>query len=117
MEELIATGHASLWHWLKRPDRSDRNLAVAYWMLARIYSVTAKPERAKHYARLCADTERAKLPAFYRGCAHEALARACHAAGETEERDRQLAVARSIVVALEGNEQQILRADLDSIRA
>ena len=52
-EQLIARGHASLWHWTERADCTDQNLAIGYWLLARIYCVTKRAEPAQRYAEHC----------------------------------------------------------------
>lgn len=115
-EELVALGHASLWHWLHRPDRSDQTTAVAYWMLGRIYATISQAERALHYARLCAAVaERARLEPFYQGCAHEVLARAHSLSGNRAAREEHLAKGRQIAQRLSGNEERILTADLDDV--
>ena len=69
-ERLIALGHSSLWHWLSRADCADSNVAVAYWMLGRIYATVGRPKAALRYAKLCLElAEGARLSRFHLGCA------------------------------------------------
>jgi ATP/maltotriose-dependent transcriptional regulator MalT len=115
-EALIASGHTSLWHWRQRPDCTDRNIAVAYWMLARIYATVGVAERALHYADRCmALTRRAALSPFYLGAAHEVLARAHRLAKNESETAAHLLEARQITAGLTGGEHKILTTDLDEL--
>ena len=77
--ELVATGHASLWHWTKRADCAPQNLSVAHWMLARIYAVLGDAAPSRSHAETCLGL--ADSP-FFLGCGHEALARAAVLIGE-----------------------------------
>lgn len=115
-EMLIALGHASLYHWRQRPDCTDKNLSIAHWMLARIYSTVGVPERARFFAERCRQTTtRGNLSAFFQGSSEEALARAARARGDDEARRRHLAAAKAIADTLEGKEKELLSADLESL--
>ncbi|HEX2734749.1 MAG TPA: hypothetical protein VHM70_24255 [Polyangiaceae bacterium] len=117
-EELVALGHASLWHWRQRSDCSERNIAVAHWMLGRIYATLAQPTTSLHHAERCARlTTQAGLAPFYQGCAHEVLARAFAAAGDLDESERHLGLARQIAETLESEDKQVLERDLDELAA
>jgi ATP/maltotriose-dependent transcriptional regulator MalT len=115
-EQLVALGHASFWHWSSREDCNEKNVAVGYWMLARIYALLGRAENAIRYAELCSElTERAALSAFYRGTAHEVLARAFHAAGNLEKRGIHLEAARVIAKTLDDEERRVLEDGLNEI--
>ena len=112
-ETLIALGHASLWHWTQRPDCSDKNLSVAHWLLARIYSVTARPEEAhRHAIRCLALSQRPGVAPYFLGCAHEACARVAGLRGESGAAEKHACAAREIAESLEPGERKMLLDDL-----
>jgi hypothetical protein len=116
-EALVALGHASFWHWSRRPDCSDKNLSIGYWLLARIYCVTSRAEGAERYSRRCLEiSQRQSVPAYYLGCAHEACARAASVRRDKEGRDEHLRLARRIAETLDDErERKMLAADLATI--
>ena len=116
-EALIALGHASLWHWTRRPDCSDKSLSIAYWMLARIYCLTSRVEGAERYAKRCLEiSQRPGVPNYFLGCAHEACARAAGIRKDAEGRDEHLRLARRIAETLESErERKMLTDDLATI--
>jgi hypothetical protein len=116
--ELVALGHASLWHWTQRPDCAPKNLSVAHWMLARLYSVLGDAVPARQHAEACLRfAEAPDVAPFYVGCAHEALARAAVLRGERTQAEEHLALADSLVETVEDAEdRKILLENLASIR-
>src|SRR5262245_54593374 len=116
-EALVALGHASLWHWSRRPDCTDKNLSIGYWLLARIYCVTSRVEGAERYAERCLElSQRQGVPAYYLGCAHEACARAASIRKDTEGRDEHLRLAKRIAETLDDKrERKRLTDDLATI--
>jgi hypothetical protein len=117
--ELVALGHASLWHWTKRSDCTPKNLSVAHWMLARIYSILRDAAPARQHAEACLRfAESAGVPPFYLGCAHESLARAAVARGDRTEAEARLSKAQSIADSVDDPEnRKILLDDLASVRS
>lgn len=112
---MIHTAHASLWHWGRRDDCAERNLAIGYWQLARIYAVVGRAAEARRYAQRCLDYSHAEGP-FYLGYAYEALARAELAAGDPEQARAYLGRARAQAELLgEAEERAQLDADLATI--
>jgi hypothetical protein len=116
-EALVALGHASLWHWSRRPDCTDKNLSIGYWLLARIYCVTSRVEGAERYAKRCLElSQRQGVPAYYLGCAHEACARAASIRRDAEGREEHLRLARRIAETLDdAKERKKLTDDLATI--
>ncbi|HEY6569973.1 MAG TPA: helix-turn-helix domain-containing protein [Candidatus Limnocylindrales bacterium] len=52
-DELIATAHASAWHW--RQVGHVANQSRGHWMCSRVYAVLGRPEPALYHARRCVD--------------------------------------------------------------
>jgi hypothetical protein len=74
--QLVALGHASLWHWTQRADCTDTNLSIGHWLLSRIYSVLGDVTQAKRYGESCLlITQRPGVEPFYLAYAYEAIAR------------------------------------------
>lgn len=111
---LLAAAHASLWHWLQRPDCTPRNLSVGYWLLSRVYAVRESATEARRYGLLSLDAA-AQEPPFYQGYAHEALARAARLAGDSRLAESHLAEARRFAAQVaEAEERAMLENDLAS---
>jgi hypothetical protein len=79
--QMVALNMASLYHWSQRPDCTDTNRSVGYWQASRIHAVLGFGDEARRYGETCLEFSKA-LPPFYRGYAHEALARAASVAGD-----------------------------------
>ncbi len=108
-EQMIRLAQASLWHWMQRPDCSDKNLSIGFWQVSRIHALLGEADNARKYGRLCLD-KTPKDDHFCLGYAYEALARAesvadngakakehlaeawRHAEGVTDDEDKQLLV-------------------------
>ncbi|MBA4020154.1 MAG: hypothetical protein C0483_23580 [Pirellula sp.] len=109
---LLAAAHASLWHWLQRPDCTPRNRTVGYWLLARVYAVQGNAAEALRYGSLSLD-EAKDEPPFYQGYAHEALARAARVAGVLTLAEQHLAEARRFVeLVSDAGERNMIETDL-----
>ena len=114
-EQMLLLAQASLWHWTQREDCTPRNLSVGYWQLARIYALLGWPEeawRAGEAALRFAENE----PPFYRGYAHEALARAAMLAGDVSRQKHHLNEARWCAAEVtDAGERAALETDLNGI--
>jgi hypothetical protein len=117
-ETMIQLSMASLWHWSQRPDCTDQNWSIGYWQVARIYTLLAQVENARHYGRLCLQhAQKEGVQPFALGYAYEALARAEAVAGNQAQMQGYLLQAHQVaetMTDLEDKEQ--LLADLDTIR-
>ena len=81
---LMATmSQASLYHWIHRPDCTDRNLSIGYWQASRVHSLLGIAHEAKRFAEICREFS-GELDPFYQGYAEEALARAEWVAGNLD---------------------------------
>lgn len=76
-EQLIALGHASLYHWTQRADLTPENLSIAHWLLSRSYAALGDAPMAQRYGGSCLriSVEGGVRPMLI-GFAFEALARA-----------------------------------------
>jgi hypothetical protein len=112
---MVSTAHASLYHWLQRPDCTDENKSVGYWLLSRAYAVLANAAEAQRYAELCHSASPDLTP-FYRGYAHEALARAARISGNTAEAEKHIALALSFAAAVTDPEwRKMLEGDVEGV--
>lgn len=111
-DQMIRLAQASMWHWLQREDRVDRNLSVGYWQLSRVHFLAGRIEQARKYGRISLEYARNEGP-FYKGYAYEALARAAAEKSKTME---YLDEARKLASQIDDSEERkMLVGDLDSI--
>jgi len=83
-----------------------------------VYAVLGRAEPALHHGRRClALAEEYELSPFDVGCGHEAIARAYSVAGAAEDAERHLALGYAVLDKVtDGEERELLQADLDSVR-
>lgn len=114
-EEMIRLNQASIYHWTQRDDCTDRNLSVGYWQSARIYALLNRGEEARRYADYSLKYAEGE-PAFYRGYAYEALARAEKCMGDEDTAQSFLQKAEQLLDEIDdAEERQLLEKDLASI--
>jgi len=116
--QLVALGHASLWHWTQRADCTPKNLSIAHWLLARIYAVLGDSTQAGRYAASCLRiSQEPGIEPFYLAYAYEAVARAASVAGDWSEAARAVQEAQSLVEQVHDAEsRKNLVDDLASIK-
>lgn len=114
-ELMRMLAHAAIWHWLQRPDCTEKNLSIGYWQLSRVYALLSHPEDADAYARRSlASAEKGGLDPFYFGYAYEALARAARLKGDLEAASQFASMARNYADQVEDPEnRRLLSADID----
>jgi hypothetical protein len=113
---MVSMCHASLFHWLQRPDCTPRNLSIGYWQLSRVYAVLREPELARRYGHESHKHGQNEGP-FYMGYALEAIARAEFLAGNTSEANQIVAKARQLSQSVSDQEdRKMLDSDLDSLQ-
>jgi len=116
--QLVALGHAALWHWTQRADCTDKNLSIGHWFLSRIYSVLREPIQARRYAESCLRiSQRPNIEPFYLAFAYEAVARAASVREDWNAVSSSLLEARALaeqVVDLQN--RKLLLDDLATIR-
>ncbi len=57
-EEMLMSAHASLWHWMQRPDYAPEKRTIGHWQLARVNSLIGRGESALAHARLALEAAR-----------------------------------------------------------
>jgi hypothetical protein len=116
-DELIATAHASAYHWLQVGTAAHR--ARSEWQLSRVYVVLGRPEPALYHARRClawCEAHPEALEDWDLPYAHEALARAHGLAGDTDEARRYAGRAQELAARVAGAEdREHLDADLATL--
>jgi hypothetical protein len=113
---LVALAQASLWHWMQRPECTDKNLSIAHWLLARVYCVVRRPEEASRYATLSLDfAQRSGVPAFALAYAHEACARVAAVRADRTAVSEHVGQARVLADQLDAGERTRLLDDLATI--
>lgn len=119
IENMIVCANASLYHWKKRKDRTTQNLSIAYWQLARVYTVADKLNMAEDYANKCIDISvESKLSHFYIGYGYEALARAFLKAEKMEQSRKYLDKAYQELDKIDNKDNKnYLKSDLDNMKS
>ena len=112
---MVALNQASLYHWMNRPDCKYESLSIGYWQASRIQSLLRNTAEAQRYAEVCVQYS-SDLEPFYRGYAHEALARAAFMAGNQELGEAHVHEGRMLAgLVAEADERDALLKDLDTI--
>lgn len=95
-DELLAATFGQRYHWYQ--VGTELNKAIADWQVARVASVLGDAELADRFGRrsleLC---ETHDLAPFYRGYAHEAIARAADVMDDLRTRDQHILAARELL--------------------
>ncbi|HJU36132.1 MAG TPA: helix-turn-helix domain-containing protein [Gaiellaceae bacterium] len=117
-EEMLYCAHASAYHWMQSGG-TTANRARSEWLCSRVYSILGRPEPALHHARRClelVESSPSEMEDWDIAGAHEALARAHLAAGETDEARRYLELARQDTAQIANPEdRKHIEADIDSL--
>ena len=114
-QRMIALALASLYHWSERPDCGDVQRSVGYWQASRVHALAGLAGEARRYGELCL-AESGELAPFYRGYAHEALARAARVAGDGSAAELHLAKARELAAEIvDESERKLLEDDLAAL--
>jgi tetratricopeptide (TPR) repeat protein len=115
--EMIMLSFASHWHWTQREDYSSEKASIAYWQIARIYTILGQYENAIRFAHLCLQTSQEEgIKPFFLAYAYEALARAETLAGNKQQVNKYLDEAKEIANSIiDVQERNMLLADLNNI--
>ena len=117
IEKMIHLSHASLCHWLLRPDCTDQNLSIGYWHLSRVYAVAQEPQNALKYGKLCLDFSlKDDVEKIYLAFAYEAIARSYALLGESVSRDLYLKKAKELSEQLKVEDKKQILGDLLTIK-
>jgi hypothetical protein len=100
-----------LWYQVGTP----RNRAIADWQVARVAAVLGLAEIADRFGRVSlAICDEHELDPFYRGYAHEAIARAADVMGDTQTRNQHVLAARELArLVVDAEERQMLSSDVE----
>jgi hypothetical protein len=106
-ESMLAATLGQRYHWYQ--VGTPLNKAVADWQVARVAAVLGYAELAGRFAQLSLDmcTEH-DLPPFYRGYAHEALARAADVMDDHQTRDQHVLAARELLPHVEDERERMM---------
>jgi tetratricopeptide (TPR) repeat protein len=114
---MEALNQASIYHWINRPDVTDKNLSVGYWQASRIQSLIGNWREALRHAETSLGYSH-EQPPFLLGYAHEALARALFGLGRETEATAHLETAAAYAQQVKDkHDRDLLLADLAAIRA
>lgn len=115
-QRMLQCAFASLWHWTQREDCTDTQFSIGYWQISRVYALLGESVNAAEYADLSL-SHAAHLAPFYRGYAHEALARAAMVEGRPERAAHHLKEAFALASQVpDVEERSMLEKDLQSLR-
>ncbi len=112
---MLGAALASWHHW--RQVGEPKNFAISDWQVARVLAVLGEPALARRYGEMSLHwASEHDLPPFYIAYAHEAIARAAHAAVDAADRDAHLALGRAAAAQVHGEDDRAtVLADLDSL--
>lgn len=114
-ETMLQLAMASLWHWNQRPDVTARNRSVGAWQVSRAHALAGRGEEAMRYGQMSLAAGAAEPP-FYRGYAHEAMARARMVLGDARGTGEHLAAAHRLLGEVtDPEEHEMLEKDLRTI--
>ncbi len=114
-EDMVHFAMASLYHWSKREDCTDRQKSIGSWQVSHSYALAGNLNQAERYGKLCLEFSENKEP-FYVGYAHEALATAYGLNGNTNLKDEHLQIAKQLCDQINNEEEKdLLHADLNTI--
>ena len=114
-EAMLLCASASLWHWLQRADRTDRNLSIGHWQMARVLSLLGQGHSALQHGKQSLHFA-AGSPPFFVACAHEAIARAAFVVGDRELAKEHLEQATRLSSAVnDAEERASLERDIHAL--
>jgi hypothetical protein len=92
IDRMINAAHASRYHWEIAGEAV--NIARGEWQISRVYALLQRIEPCLYHAQRCLEvTLDNDLKDFDLAFAYEAMARACHLAGDKERTAKYLALA------------------------
>jgi hypothetical protein len=111
-DEMIHAAHASRHHWGAAGE--PVHWARGEWQCSRVYAVLGRSEPALHHAERCLALSTAHgLGPFDTGAAHEAIARAYRAAGDTAKAAEHVAAGWAEYARItDPEDREILAGDL-----
>lgn len=115
-EDMLYNAMASLYHWSKREDCTNRHKSIGCWQVSHCYMLTGDYSQAERYGKLALEYSINESP-FYRGYAHETLARTYLLKNERKLSNLQLQIAFELCDQIENKEEKdLLFSDLNAIK-
>ena len=112
---MVSLNQASIYHWLNRPDCEAKRLSIGYWQASRIYAVLGNAAEARRFAEVCLSYSE-DLDPFYRGYAHEALARAARLIGDGQLAEIHLKLASEQAAVVDRkDDRELLLKDVEEL--
>ena len=109
-EAMVCTAYASAYHWSRAARRTEAHEARGEWMISHVHVVVGQAAMAQHHAQRCmAVVQAAGLEDFDLAYAHEALARAAAAQGDSRNPSEHRAAAAAVPIADGGGSQDLRR--------
>jgi tetratricopeptide (TPR) repeat protein len=108
-DQMVNAAHASRFHWGE--IGTPLEFEWGEWQISRVYSVLNRSEEAKHHARRCLDIcKKNHIGDFDIAFAYEAMARSAAIAGQSEEAEKYIQLAREAGEKIEeqGNKDYFL---------
>lgn len=116
-DELIATAHASAWHWLQVGHTANRSRGQ--WMCSRVYAVLGRAEPALYHARRCVEIVEgggAGIEDWDAPSAYEAMARALAVGGDlTGAAEWKAKAAVALTAIAEPEDRTVVEGDLATL--
>jgi hypothetical protein len=116
-DELIATAHASAWHWLQVGQSANRSRG--HWMCSRVYAVLGRAEPSIYHARRCVELVEAGgegIEDWDAASAYEAMARAQATAGDLDAAAAWKARATAALEAIgKAEDRSVIEGDLATL--
>lgn len=114
-ELMLAATFGQRYHWYQ--VGTPLHMAIADWQVSRVAAVLGYAEIAERFGQRsllrCVEHD---LPAFYRGYAHEALARAADVMDDRRTRDQHVLAARELLPQISDDEERaMLDADVQML--
>jgi hypothetical protein len=112
---MIFRANASAYHWTRAGG--PKELCVAHWQIARVYSVLKRAEPALYHARRSLGVaEAAKLDPFHTACAHQGLAQALALNKDFASARAHVAQARELLKQVpDPEDRKVVESDLANI--
>ncbi len=115
--EMIRDVHAMRFHWGEAG--TPKNLAVAEWQIARVYSVLGMPESALYHAKnslAYVKAGGAGFEDFHLPSSYEGLARAYSAAGDGPNAQRYLNLAKKLAAKVKNaDDRKVIQGQIATV--
>jgi len=106
IDRMIHAAHASRYHWEIAGEVV--NIARGEWQVSRVYAVLQRIEPCLYHAQRClAITKENNLKDFDLAFAYEAMARACHLAGEPSQAEEFMSLAEEAGMEIQDKDDRV----------